>query len=68
MCVLSRVLVDVQLRPFRGGNPRFVGNASFLLDELLDSVRPDNGPNQMSLVGSRIFLLDCLLSPTEMAR
>ena len=28
--------------PFSGGHPRFVGNASFLLNELLHSVGPDD--------------------------
>lgn len=46
---------------------RFVGNASFLLDELLYSVGPDDGTDQMPLVRPRIFLLHCLLSPTGMA-
>lgn len=42
-----------------------MGNASFLLDELLYSIGPDNGSDQMALVGPRIFLLNSLLSPTE---
>lgn len=44
-----------------------MGNASFLLDELLYSVGPDDGSDQVALVGPRVFLLHCLLSPAEMA-
>lgn len=44
-----------------------MGNASFLLDELLYSVGPDDGSDQVALVGPGIFLLHCLLPPTGMA-
>lgn len=44
-----------------------MGHASFLLDELLYSVGPDDGSDQVALVGAGIFLLHCLLSPTGMA-
>jgi len=44
-----------------------VGYASFLLDELLDSVGPDDGSDKVTLIGPRVFLLHCLLSPTGMA-
>lgn len=44
-----------------------MGHASFLLDELLYSVRPDDGSDQVALVGPGILLLHCLLSPAGMA-
>lgn len=44
-----------------------MGHASFLLDELLYSVGPDNGSDEVSLVGPWIFLLHGLLSPAGMA-
>lgn len=53
-------------KPFSRRQPSFVGNASFLLDELLYSIGPDNGSDQVALVGAGIFLLHCLLSPAQM--
>lgn len=45
-----------------------MGNASFLLDELLYGVGPDNGSDQVALIGPGIFLLHCLLSPAGTAK
>lgn len=44
-----------------------MGHASFLLDELLHSVGPDDGSDQVALVGPGILLLHGLLSPAGMA-
>lgn len=44
-----------------------MGHASFLSDELLYSVGPDNGSDQVTLVGPGILLLHCLLSSARMA-
>lgn len=57
----------MKLRPFGWRHPGLVGNAPFLLDELLYSIGPDDGSDQMPFVGPRIFLLYCLLSPRGMA-
>lgn len=40
-------------------------HASFLFDELLYSVRPDNGSDQVPLVGPRVLFLHCLFSPAS---
>lgn len=63
----SSQLILLRFIPLSRGHPRFVGHASFLLDELLYSVGPDNGSDQVPLVGPGILLLHCLLSPARMA-
>lgn len=40
-----------------------MGNASFLLDELLYSVGPDDGSDQVTFIGAGVFLFHRLLSP-----
>ena len=63
----NELLDSLQFIPFGVGHPRFVGHAALLLDELLDRVGPDDGSDQLALIGSGIFLLHCRLSPAGTA-
>lgn len=57
----------LSFEPFCWWHPWFVGHASFLLDELLYSIGPDDGSDQVALVCAGILLLHRLLSSARIA-